>query len=191
MSNVRLDKTRWEVVRQPLLLVFLTPDSVSGGFLDHVVARGWGAAAALGPAGPGFRGFRRAGRGAGGCGQAGEIPVDAAGGEPAGLAGAFPGVAVIGGEGAGEAQLGDGGDDDPGPAGELGGGAQGGLVPAQGGPGEPAGVLEAAEMLRRLPRMGGPRSEQNFSRSISAQWDGLVALCRSLTRSDENVQVNR
>jgi hypothetical protein len=35
--------------------------------------------------------------------------------------------------------------------------------------------LEAAEMLRRLPRMGGPRSEQNFARSISAQWDGLVA----------------
>ena len=51
--------------------------------------------------------------------------------------------------------------------------------------------LEAAEMLRRLPRIGGPRSEQNFSRSISAQWDGLVALCRSLTRSDENVQVSR
>ena len=51
--------------------------------------------------------------------------------------------------------------------------------------------LEAAEMLRRLPRMGGPRSEQNFARSVSAQWDGLVALCRTLTRSDENVQVSR
>lgn len=51
--------------------------------------------------------------------------------------------------------------------------------------------LEAAEMLRRLPRMGGPRSEQNFSRSISAQWDGLVALCGSLATSAENVQVSR
>jgi len=96
----------------------------------------------LGAAGSGSGGFWRAGRGAGDRGQAGEIAADAAGGEPAGLVAAFPGQAVVEGECAGQAQLGDGGDDDPGPAGELGGGAQGGLVPAQGGLGEPVGVLE-------------------------------------------------
>src|SRR5215469_6683032 len=114
---------------------------LSGGFLDHVIARGLGAAAAFGAAGSGSGGFRRAGRGAGYRGQAGEIAADAAGGEPAGLAAAFPGQAVVPGEGAGQAQLGDRGDDDPGPAGELGGGAQGGLVPSQSGLSEPVSVL--------------------------------------------------
>ena len=40
--------------------------------------------------------------------------------------------------------------------------------------------LEAAGMLRRLPRMGGRRSEQHFARSTSAPWDHLVGLCGSL-----------
>ena len=53
---------------------------LSGGFLDHVVAWCWGAAAAFGAAGSGFGGFRRAGRRAGDGGQAGETPADAAGG---------------------------------------------------------------------------------------------------------------
>jgi len=69
-------------------------------------------------------------------GQAGEIPADAAGAELSLAAAAFPALAVVGGDGAGEAELGDGGDDEPGPAGDLPGVAEGGLVPAQGVLGE-------------------------------------------------------
>jgi hypothetical protein len=51
--------------------------------------------------------------------------------------------------------------------------------------------LEAAEMLHRLPRMSGPRSEQNFSRSTSNGWNGLVDLCRSLASSDADARAGR
>lgn len=40
--------------------------------------------------------------------------------------------------------------------------------------------LEAAELLRRLPRMRGRRGEQHFARSTSSGWINLVRLCRSL-----------
>ena len=40
--------------------------------------------------------------------------------------------------------------------------------------------LESAGMLNRLPRMGGPRSEQNFTRATSEQWTSLLQLCRAL-----------
>jgi hypothetical protein len=40
--------------------------------------------------------------------------------------------------------------------------------------------LESAGMLNRLPRMGRPRSEQNFTRATSDQWTGLLQLCRAL-----------
>lgn len=51
--------------------------------------------------------------------------------------------------------------------------------------------LEAAKMLRRLPRMSGPRSEQNFSLPTSNKWDNLVALCRSLARPDADARARR
>ncbi len=97
----------------------------------------WAVCAAFGAAGSGFGGFWRAGRRAGEQEQATEIPADAAGGEPAGLAASFPGQAVVAGDGAGQAELGDRGDDQPGPAGDLLRMAQGGAVPAQGVLGEP------------------------------------------------------
>src|SRR6516165_9998291 len=111
---------------------------LSGDLLDHVVAWCWGATAAFRPARPGFGRFWRPGRRGG---QAGEIPADAAGGEPPGLAAAFPGQAVVPGQGPGQPQLSDRGDDDPGPAGELLREAHGGPGPAQGGLREPPGVL--------------------------------------------------
>lgn len=40
--------------------------------------------------------------------------------------------------------------------------------------------LEAAELLGRLPRLGGRRGEQHFMCSTSAAWINLVRLCRSL-----------
>ena len=92
-------------------------------------------------------GFWRAGRGAGQRDQAIKIAADAAGGEPAGLAAPFPGQAVVFGEGAGQAQLGDRGDDQPGPAGHLPRVAQRGVVPAQGVLGEPVGVLKEQARL--------------------------------------------
>lgn len=51
------------------------------------------------------------GRSRGGAGT----PGGPGGGEPTGLAGPFPGVAQVLGEGPGEAELGVGGDDQPGP----------------------------------------------------------------------------
>ncbi len=44
--------------------------------------------------------------------------------------------------------------------------------------------LEAVGMLRRLPRMGGRRSEQHFARSTSPRWEHLVGLCRSLAEPE-------
>src|SRR5258708_16866470 len=64
-------------------------------------------------------GFWRAGWGAGQRDQVIEIAADAAGGEPAGLAAAFPRPAGVFGEGAGQAQLGEGRGDQPGGSGGL------------------------------------------------------------------------
>jgi len=47
--------------------------------------------------------------------------------------------------------------------------------------------LEAGELLDRLPRMGGRRSEQNYKRSTSAQWVALVKLCQTLGANTEPV----
>src|SRR5260370_11435803 len=100
-----------------------------------------GAGPSFGTAGACPGGFWRAGWGAGQGDQVIEIGADAAGGEPAGIAAAFPGDAVVFGEGAGQAQLGEGRGDQPGPAGDLTRFAEGGFVPAQGVLGEPVGVL--------------------------------------------------
>jgi len=115
---------------------------MSGGFLHDVVAFCWGAAAAPGAAGAGLGGFRCPGRRAGQGGQAGEIAADAAGAELALAAAAFPALLVVFGDGAGEAELGDCRDDEPCPAGQLRGVAEGGLVPAEGVLGEAVGVLD-------------------------------------------------
>lgn len=40
--------------------------------------------------------------------------------------------------------------------------------------------LEAAGVLRRLPRVGGPRSEQNFTRAATERWTRLLLLCRTV-----------
>ena len=71
-----------------------------------------------------------------------KIPADPAGCEFPGLAAAFPALPVVFGNGPGQAQLGDSGDDEPGPAGYLTWVAERGLVPAQGVLGEPVGVLK-------------------------------------------------
>src|SRR5215469_18546400 len=136
-----------------------------GCFLGYVVAGSWGAGAALRAAGSGSGGFRRAGRGAGDRGQAGEIAADPARGEPVLPAAALPGMPVVLGQSAGQAQLGDRADDDPGPTAELGRGTQGRLVPGQGGLSEPVGVLEVeavqvAQSAQAQVRFTGPGPPQ-------------------------------
>src|SRR5271165_6920885 len=99
-----------------LLLGFLALD----GLADVVAGGGPLVLRCGGPSGPGAGGFRRAG-GHGEClADAAKAPADAGGGEAAGLAGLLPGQADVGGEVAGEAELGVAGDDQPGPA--VGGG---------------------------------------------------------------------
>jgi hypothetical protein len=61
-----------------------------------------------------------------------EIAADPAGAEFAGLAAAFPALPVVFGDRPGEPQLGEGGDDQPGPPRDLLRVAQRGVVPAQG-----------------------------------------------------------
>ena len=96
-------------------------------------------------------GFRRAG-GHGEClADAAKAPADAGGGEAAGLAGLLPGQADVGGEVAGEAELGVAGDDQPGPA--VGGGRVAELRP---GPAElllqePERVLDVETAQECLP----------------------------------------
>src|SRR5712691_797190 len=114
-----------------------------------------GASAALWPAGAGLGGFWRAGRRAGQRGQASKIPADAAGAEFSLAAAAFPALAVVFGDGAGDAELGDGGDYEPGPAGDLLRVAEGGLVPAQDMLCEPAGVLDVESV-----KVGAPEQAQ-------------------------------
>lgn len=48
--------------------------------------------------------------------------------------------------------------------------------------------LEAAELLRRLPRMGGPRSEQFFLRAATNDWAALVRLCRAITATPSSAK---
>jgi hypothetical protein len=85
--------------------------------LADVVAGGWVAVLGAGwPPGSGFAGFWRAGGAGGHRADAAKSPADSGGGEPAGRGGAFPGAAQVGGERAGEPELGVAGDHDPGPA---------------------------------------------------------------------------
>ena len=119
----------------------LTCRVTSGGLLEDGVPGCGGAGAAFGPSGSGFGGFWRPGWRAGKRGQASEIPADPAGAQFSLRAAAFPALAVVFGCWPGEAELGEGGDDQPGPAGDLLRVAQRRLVPAQGVLGEPVGVL--------------------------------------------------
>ncbi len=106
------------------------------GCVDVVAGCGEGVLSARWPSGAGAVGFQCFGRAAGLW--APEVAADAGGSEPVRRAGFFPGTASVACEGAGETELGVGGDDQPGPAvGGLGG------ADLRGGPGE--GLLEQAE----------------------------------------------
>jgi hypothetical protein len=90
------------------------------------------------PAGTGFAGFRRSGSAADLRADVPEPPADPGRGQAPGRRGAFPGAAQVGGQWAGQAQLGVAGDDDPGPP------VRGGRVAdLRGGPAED--LLEEAE----------------------------------------------
>lgn len=97
-----------------------------------------------------------------------KVAADPGGGEPSRFRWGFPGQAKVGGEGAGKAELGERGDDDPGPAVGRFGVADLRNGPAQGLLEEPEGVLdvEAAQPCRpdrieqvgmRYPRFSGQR----------------------------------
>jgi hypothetical protein len=105
---------------------------VAGG--RAAVLRSWRAA------GAGFAGFRRAGQIWECLADAAEPAADPGGGQPASRAGALPGQPQVGGEVAGEAELGVAGDGDPGPP------AGGGRV-AQLGPGPAEDLLEEPERV--------------------------------------------
>lgn len=68
--------------------------------------------------------------------------ADPDGGEPPGGSGAFPWEAEVVDVGAGESELGVGGDGEPGPSVGLVGGGEGGGGPAEGVLGEPEGVFD-------------------------------------------------
>jgi hypothetical protein len=95
----------------------------------------------LGTAGSGGGGFRRAGGGADRRADAAEPGADPAGGHHGGGLGALPGQPDVGGERPGEPELGEAGDDEPGPAVGGGGVAQQRPVPAQPRLDEPEDVL--------------------------------------------------
>src|SRR5258705_6824205 len=89
----------------------LTFRVASGGFLEDGVPGCGGAFAAFGPSGAWPGGFWWPGGRTGKRGQAAEIPADPAGAEFSLQAAAFPALAVVCGDGAGEAELGDGAED--------------------------------------------------------------------------------
>src|ERR1019366_7581820 len=121
------------------------------GFADVMTGGGPVVLRAGGASGAGAGGFR----GAGGNGQvladAAKPPADAGGKQPAGRAGPLPGQADVGGEVAGEPELGVGGDDEPGPP--VGGGrvAQFRAGPAELLLEEPERVLDIEAAQERLP----------------------------------------
>jgi len=114
----------------------------SGGLFDRGVAGAWPGAAAFGASGAGSAGFWWTGWGAQCGGGAPKPSSDAGGGEPAGFEPAFPGQSLVFDQAAGQAQLGVGGEDDPGPEVGLFGGAQTWCGPAQGVLEEPEGVFD-------------------------------------------------
>src|SRR5437660_1791043 len=106
---------------------------------------------AWGASGAGLAGFRRAGQYGQRAVDVTETPADPGGGQPAGRAGPLPGQADVGGEAAGEVQLGVGGDDQPGPP--VGGG---GVADLRGGPSQDLleqakGMFQVKAAQERLP----------------------------------------
>jgi hypothetical protein len=129
-------------------------DPWSGGFLDRRVSGSWWSLCAFGAARSGGVGFRCTGWGAEGGAKSAKPSADAAGGELAGLAGPFPGQALVVDVVAGQAQLGVGGDDEPGPTVGLLGGAQRRGCPAEGvldEPAVPAGVETPERVSYEVP----------------------------------------
>src|ERR1035437_2174101 len=120
----------------------LTPCVTSGGCLVDGMPGCGGTVPPFGASGACLGGFGGAGRRTGQRDQAMKIPADPAGCEFPGLAAAFPALPVVFGNGPGQAELGDRGDDEPGPAGDLTRVAERGLVPARGVLGEPVCVLD-------------------------------------------------
>src|SRR5580704_7785996 len=136
-----------------LTLLFLFPGLSGGvgslgGGLELVFADGVAGCFALvlrsfGPSGAGAGGFRRAGGGAGHLAGAAEPGADLARGHRRWLRGPrLPGQPGDGTQAAGEPQLGEGGDQEPGPAVGGGGVAQQRPGPAELLLEEPEGVLE-------------------------------------------------
>src|SRR3954451_10672009 len=128
--------------------------------------------------GAGSAGFRRVGRNGDLRSEAAKSAADPGRGQPPGCAGPFPGVAQVGGQVAGQAQLGVGGDDQPGPAVGSGGIAQLGGGPAEGLLEEPEGVFEVEPAQEGLPgpvdvdagrgRVAGPQP-QRFRGAVAGQ----------------------
>src|SRR5580693_2718479 len=139
------------VPNTPLRMTAMTPTAIacvltayvtSGGFLDDGIPGRGGAGSSFGPSGACLGGFWRVGWRAGQRDQAMKIPAYPAGCEFPALAAAFPALPVVFGNRPGQPQLGDRGDDEPGPARYLSRVAERGLVPAQGGLGEPERVFD-------------------------------------------------
>ena len=84
---------------------------VSGGFLDCWVAGSGWSSGVFGAPGSGSVGFRRTGWCTQGWVESAKSSADARWGEFGGVAGSFPGQALVVDEPAGQAQLGVGGDD--------------------------------------------------------------------------------
>ena len=121
-----------------------------------VVAAGWLVVAAAGWASRAWPGGFRCSGGA--TGLAAEVPKsspDAGGSEAFGRCGAFPGAAEVGDRAAGEAELGVGGQDEPGPA--VGGGWVAGFWagPAEGLFEHAEGVLDVESPEECLPGQVG------------------------------------
>src|SRR5579875_597915 len=103
------------------------------------MTRGGSPGAAPGSSGAGPGGFRETGGGAEAGADVAEPPADPSGGQrPGGVGLVLPGAAQVSGQGAGEEELGVGGDDDANPAVGLLGGAD-----LRGG--EAEGALEGAD----------------------------------------------
>src|ERR1035437_1075266 len=134
---------------------------VSGGFLDcWVTGSGWSSGVFWAP-GSGSVGFRRTGWCAQGWAESLKPSADARGCELGGVAESFPGQALVVDEPAGQAQLGVGGDDQPGPAVGLVGGLQRWCGPAEGAFDEAEGVLDV-----EAAQVGTPAEvEVGFARS--------------------------
>jgi hypothetical protein len=110
----------------------------SGGFPRVMAGCGAAVLRSWGPSGAGLAGFWCTGQAGQGRADVPESAADPGGGEPSRRGRAFPGQAQVVGEGAGEAELGVAGDDQPGPP--VGGA---GVADLGGGPAED--LLEQAE----------------------------------------------